>query len=92
MTVAAVEILINANANWPTKKATGCHILGCFFPAPLSDPSSSGGREADAKAVHQGRGKEISLSCDLGHYYKLSKSDPNAVFAPKCCFERLWWP
>ena len=32
------------------------------------------------------RGKEKSLSCCLGSYYKLLKSDPNAVFfAPKCC-------
>ena len=32
------------------------------------------------------RGKEKSLSRCLGSYYKLPKSDPNAVFfAPKCC-------
>ena len=54
MTVVAGEILINTNADWPTKKAIGCHILGCLISPPLSDPSSSGGREADAKAVHQG--------------------------------------
>ena len=74
-------------ANWPTKQATSCHILGCLF---LSGPSSrwgSGGCEEDAKALHQGRGKEMSLSCDLGHYYKLSKSDPNAVF----CSQMLFW-
>ena len=27
-----------------------------------------------------GRGKEMSLSRDLGHYYKLPKSDSNAVY------------
>ena len=36
------------------------------------------------------RGKEMSLSCDLGLYYKWPKSDPNAVFElpmrPKCSF------
>ena len=26
------------------------------------------------------RGKEMSLSRDLGHYYKLPKSDSNAVY------------
>ena len=39
------------------------------------------------------RGKEMSLSCDLGLYYKWPKSDPNAVFElpmrPKCSF---WVP
>ena len=84
MTVVAGEILINTNADWPTKQANGCHIFGCLFSPPLSGPSSSGGREADAKALHQGRGKEMSLSCDLGHYYK---SDPNAVF----CSQMLFW-
>ena len=36
------------------------------------------------------RGKEMSLSSDLGLYYKWPKSDPNAVFElpmrPKCSF------
>ena len=36
------------------------------------------------------RGKEMSLSGDLGLYYKWPKSDPNAVFElpmrPKCSF------
>ena len=34
------------------------------------------------------RGKEKSLSCCLGSYYKLPKSDPNAVFCSQmlqCC-------
>ena len=39
------------------------------------------------------RGKEMSLSGDLGLYYKWPKSDPNAVFElpmrPKCSF---WVP
>ena len=40
-----------------------------------------------------GRGKEMSLSRCLGPYYKLPKSDPNAVYLPpnavyllQCCF------
>ena len=39
------------------------------------------------------RGKEMSLSRFLGPYYKLPKSDPNAVYLPpnavyllQCCF------
>ena len=39
------------------------------------------------------RGKEMSLSRCLGPYYKLPKSDPNAVYLPpnavyllQCCF------
>ena len=30
--------------------------------------------------LHCTRGKEMSLSRDLGHYYKLPKSDSNAVY------------
>ena len=81
---AAGEAL--AIGNWPTNQATSCHIIGCLSSPPLSGPSSSGGREAHAKALYQGRGKEMSLSCDLGHYYKLSKSDPNAVFSSQMLF------
>ena len=32
------------------------------------------------QAMDLSRGKEMSLSRDLGHYYKLPKSDSNAVY------------
>ena len=51
------------------------------------------GSPAIIKTVKKSRGKEMSLSRFLGVYYKLPKSDPNAVyllpnavFLLQCCF------
>ena len=50
-------------------------------------------KNCQSKTYKSGRGKEMSLSRSIGSYYKLPKSDPNAVYLLptaiyllQCCF------
>ena len=67
-----------------TFSAATCTWNEVFLILKLSERSSG---------TKSTRGKEMSLSGDLGLYYKWPKSDPNAVFElpmrPKCSF---WVP
>ena len=54
----------------------------------MNDAKAAGGVEEEVV-----RGKEMSLSWNIASYYKLPKSDPNAVYLPpnavyllQCCF------
>ena len=51
-----------------------------FIDAPAKAAEILAETVTEAWGRHpQGRGKEMSLSCDKGDYCKLPKSDPNAV-------------
>ena len=84
---------------WAIYSRTLCSGLGTFlypWSLILSGPLPISGQHFHALRSEKGggsRGKEMSLSRSIGSYYKLPKSDPNAVYLLptaiyllQCCF------
>ena len=89
---AILHLIYNGEVNIPLNKVSEAYDLAKVFGLKvfIEQKWSSNSLEENDVSISieegfdgtDGRGKEMSLSRFLGPYYKLPKSDPNAVYLP----------